>query len=151
MTTNLDNFFKTRAIGFDELLNNINGFVDTAYKTTSFPPYNLVKVDDNKYVIEMAIAGFGKQNVNIELVGDKLKISGKLDSDEKDAVNIWYKGIARRDFNVMFNIAKTIEVQNAELMNGILKIWLENIIPDEKKPRKIEVKDGTDTKQVLKG
>ena len=105
----------------------------------------------------MAVAGFGKQNIELELADGKLVVSGKLDSDEKNLANILYKGIANRSFQRAFTLADSVEVEGAELVNGILKIWLENIIPDHKKPRKIEVKDveegksSKSEKQVLKG
>lgn len=144
----------TQTIGFEDVLRRAGELANTALKTANYPPYNIVKLDENKYVIEMAVAGFGKQNIEIELNDGKLVVSGKLDSDEKNAVNILYRGIANRAFKRTFTLAETVEVEGAELLNGILKVWLENIVPDSKKPRKIEVKDSNETtneKQVLKG
>lgn len=144
------------SVGFEDTIKRFSELANTTLKAANYPPYDIVKVDENKYVIEMAVAGFGKQNIELELVDGKLVVSGKLDSDEKNLTNILYKGIANRSFQRSFTLADTIEVEGAELVNGILKIWLENIIPDHKKPRKIEVKDSEEVKsksgkQVLKG
>lgn len=145
------------SVGFDETIKRFSELANTTLKAANYPPYDIVKVDENKYVIEMAVAGFGKQNIELELADGKLVVSGKLDSDEKNLANILYKGIANRSFQRAFTLADSVEVEGAELINGILKIWLENIIPDHKKPRKIEVKDveegksSKSEKQVLKG
>jgi len=155
--TNLLNAWAPYTVGFEDTVKRLSELANTTLKAANYPPYDIVKVDDNKYVIEMAVAGFGKQNIEIELADSKLVISGKLDSDEKNLANILYKGIANRPFHRSFNLADTVEVEGAELVNGILKIWLENIIPDHKKSRKIEVKDVEEQKtsksnpQVLKG
>jgi len=141
-------------VGFEDTVKRLSELANNTLKTANYPPYDIVKVDDNKYVIEMAVAGFGKQNIEIELVDGKLIVAGKLDSDEKNLANILYKGIANRSFHRAFTLADTVEVEGAELVNGILKIWLENIIPDHKKPRKVEIKDTVEPKgekQVLKG
>ena len=142
------------AVGFEDTFKRFSDIANNTLKVANYPPYDIVKVDENKYVIEMAVAGFGKQNIEIELVDGKLVISGKLDSDEKNLANILYKGIANRSFQRAFTLADTIEVEGAEMVNGILKIWLENIIPDHKKPRKVDIKDSAEPKnekQVLKG
>lgn len=135
------NNWNNYTVGFEDTFKRLSELTDTAFKAAAYPPYNIVKVDENKYTIELAVAGFGKQNIEIELNDGKLVVSGKLDSDEKNLSNILYKGIANRSFQRAFTLADTVEVEGAELVNGILKIWLENIIPDHKKPRKIDVKD----------
>jgi len=111
----------------------------------NYPPYNIVKVDENKYVIEMAVAGFGKQNLDIEINDGTLVISGQSNQSDEDYV---YKGIADRSFTRKFSIADTVEIKNADLINGMLKIWLENIIPDSKKPKKIEINDPASNVEV---
>lgn len=142
------------AVGFDETFKRVSELANSTLKAVNYPPYDILKVDDNKYVIELAVAGFGKQNIEIELADSKLVVSGKLDSDEKNIHNILYKGIANRPFTRSFTLADTVEVEGAEMVNGILKIWLENIIPDHKKPRKVEITDKVEEKpkkEVLKG
>ena len=111
----------------------------------SYPPYNIKKVSENKYVIELAVAGFGKQDLEMELNEGVLSIKGRtsLDTLTKDGVDqtYLYKGIADRAFTRQFTLADTVEIKNAELINGMLKVWLENIIPEHKKPKKIDIED----------
>ena len=120
--------------------------VDHIAKTsTAYPPFNLKKVDENKYVVEVAVAGFGKQDVELTLDGGKLVIKGQttLDTLTQDGIDIQYlhKGIADRAFTRTFSLADNVEVKNAEMFIGIFKIWLEHIIPEDKKPKKINIKD----------
>lgn len=149
MRTLLDTFpgFDRFYIGSDQLLKQLEQFSNTAAKAiTNYPPYNIKKVDDNKYVIEMAVAGFTRQDVELEMIDGKLIVKGKLETiDEltKDGDNqtYLYKGISDRAFTRQFTLADTVEVKNAELLNGMLKIWLEAIIPEHKKPTKIKIND----------
>ena len=119
-------------------------------KIPTYPPYNIKKIDEEHFVIEMAVAGFGKQNLDIELKEDTLTISGNLDTEDKDYL---YQGIANRAFTRKFTLADTVIVKNAELANGLLKIALERFIPEEKKAKKIDILDpfgvGEATKQLL--
>ena len=140
-----DKFF----VGADKVFQSLTKANESALKgIPGYPPYNIAKVDENKYVIEMAVAGFGKQNIDIEIANNVLTIKGGLTLDDQIepgtnpmAYNYIYKGIADRAFTRKFAVADTVEVKNAELFNGMLKLWLENIIPEEKKPKKIEVED----------
>lgn len=135
------------SVGYDNLWKKIDDLASCASKNIpSYPPYNIRKIEDNKYVIELAVAGFGRSDVEITLQDDKLVISGKSSDDDEN--NILYKGIANRAFTRTFTLADTIEVKNADLINGMLKVWLENIIPESKKPRKIEVGE-TSSKKFL--
>ena len=135
----LDKFF----IGSDNITKRLTEAAQYVQKATNFPPYNIAKVDENKYVIELAVAGFGKHNLELELQEGVLTISGKSNLEEldKDGVAYLYKGIADRTFSRKFTLADTVEIKNAELVNGMLKVWLENIIPDDKKPKKIDITD----------
>lgn len=133
-------------VGADKLAQKVQETVDHIAKTsTAYPPFNLKKVDENKYVVEVAVAGFGKQDVELTLDGGKLVIKGQttLDTLTQDGIDIQYlhKGIADRAFTRTFSLADNVEVKNAEMFNGILKIWLEHIIPEDKKPKKINIKD----------
>lgn len=140
-----DNFNKY-LVGFDKVLDTLHNVQDTYAKAAAqnWPPYNIVKIDDNNYTIEMAVAGFGKQNIDIELANNTLVVKGGLTLDEVDPVSnpiqYVYKGIADRVFTRKFTLADSVEVKNAEMLNGILKIYLENLIPDSKKPRKVDIK-----------
>lgn len=141
-----DRFF----IGFDEqqkLLSKMHD--DLTRGIPNYPPYNIKKIDDNKYSIEVAVAGFGKQDIEIELADSQLIIKGNTSEDQNDYL---HKGIASRAFTRKFVLNDYLEVKNAELLNGMLKIFLERIIPDHKKPKKIDIKDTVDNdKQLLKG
>lgn len=140
-TSNFDKFF----VGADKVLKTLATAQDAYSKAVpTYPPYNIVKTDENNYTIEMAVAGFGKQNIDIEIANNKLIVKGGYTVDQIDPADnpvqyIW-KGIADRYFTRTFALADTVEVKNAELINGMLKIFLENIIPDEKKPRKVDIK-----------
>lgn len=126
-------------VGFDDAFKQLET-ITRDYKPLGYPPYNVVKLDENKYAIEIAVAGFSKQDLEIELKENSLVVTGKISSDSKDNEYL-YKGIADRSFMRKFNLADTIEIQNTQLVNGMLKIFLENIIPESKKPRKIEISE----------
>ena len=102
--------------------------------------YNIKKVEDNKYVVELAVAGFGKSDVEITFEDGKLIVAGKA-ADDSDNENFLYKGIANRAFSRTFILNDQVEIKNAEMLNGMLKIFLERIIPEHKKPKKIEINE----------
>lgn len=125
-------------VGFDQIFNELERLVDGSAPTrnTSFPPHNIIKLDDNKYVVEMAVAGFGQDEVDVEIQDGTLIVKGeKKDQTEVDYI---YRGIATRSFTKSIRLNDTIEVRGAQFKDGILKIGLENVIPEHKKPRKIE-------------
>ena len=125
-------------VGFDNIFNELERLVDgtTPTRNTSFPPHNIIKLDDNKYVVEMAVAGFGQDEVDVEIHDGTLIVKGeKKDQTEVDYL---YRGIATRSFTKSIRLNDSIEVRGAQFKDGILKIALENIIPEHKKPRKIE-------------
>ena len=125
-------------VGFDNIFNELERLVDGTAPTrnTSFPPHNIIKLDDNKYVVEMAVAGFGQDEVDVEIHDGTLVVKGeKKDQTEVDYL---YRGIATRSFTKSIRLNDSIEVRGAQFKDGILKIALENIIPEHKKPRKVE-------------
>lgn len=132
-----DKFF----VGFDDQLSRMAKFHDDFTKNIpNYPPYNIKKTDENKYVIEMAVAGFAKHEIEIEFAQDKLIVKGNATEDQE--VKEWlYQGIAARNFTRTFALNDQVEIQNAELINGMLKIALERIIPESKKPKKIDITD----------
>ena len=138
------------AIGFDHVLQRIAEANEYLPKIPAYPPYNVRKIDDEHYTIEMAVAGFGKHNLDIELKDGVLTITGNTETEEGDYL---HKGIANRAFTRKFTIADSVEVKNAELANGMLKIFLERFIPEEAKPKKIDIMDPfgiqETTKQLL--
>lgn len=152
----MKNFYDTRAfdsffVGFDPLVKKLSEASEQTLKAAqNYPPYNIKKIDENKYLIEMAVAGFGKQDLEIELVEDRLIIKGNVQSGEpaeQDSKGEWtwpaflYQGLANRPFTRTFNLADNVEIRGASLLNGILKIALEAIIPEHKKPKKVEIND----------
>jgi molecular chaperone IbpA len=139
-----DKFF----IGFDDQINQMMKFHDEVTKNIpNYPPFNIKKVDENHYAIEMAIAGFGQTDIDIELNDGKLVVRGNVDCDETPDDFI-FKGIAQRAFTRTFALNDEIEVKDAEILNGMLKIGLERLIPEHKQPKKIPVK-AKSAKQML--
>jgi molecular chaperone IbpA len=107
----------------------------------SFPHYNIVKTDKNKYDIEIALAGYSKKDIEVNLEEGVLSIkSKKEDKEETKDGEVLHKGIAKRYFSKSFTIADDVEVKGAELKDGLLKVSMERIIPDHKKPRNIAIK-----------
>lgn len=142
--------FEKYFVGYEPMIKRFEEAQNTISKVIpNYPPYNIAKVDDNKYVIEMAVAGFGKQNLDITIEDNSLIITGQTTIDDlvKEGLDLkyLYKGIADRAFSRKFSLADTVEIKNAELMNGMLKIWLENIIPESKKPKKVDITDTAET------
>jgi len=135
-----DNFFSSPFfVGFDDQFNRLSKLHDDLTKNIpNYPPYNIKKTDENKYTIEIAVAGFSKSEIDIEFVEDKLVIKGNAKDDTTS--DFLFKGIAARAFTRTFALNDQVEIKDAELINGMLKIALERIIPDHKKPRKIEIK-----------
>lgn len=146
-----DRFF----VGFDKVAEKMAQVADqTAKLATNYPPYNLKKIDENKYTIELAVAGFAKQDLEIEIVDDKLIIKGNTHAGEpaeQDSKGEWtwpqmlHQGLAMRPFTRTFTLSDNVEIRGASLLNGILKIVLEAIIPEHKKPKKVEIADEEET------
>ena len=125
------------AVGYDKMFDNLSRYVDNSVTSTGFPPYNIRKEGDYHYVIEMALAGFSKEDIEVEVADGTLSVR----SDKKDDVaDNLYRGISFRKFNRKFTLSDDIVVNDAALDNGMLTINLERVVPEEKKPRLIEVK-----------
>lgn len=135
-------------VGFEDQYNKLARIHDDLAKNIpNYPPYNIKKTGDNKYVIEIAVAGFAKQDIEIELNGDKMIVKGNIQSDDKDSMeNFLFKGISNRAFTRTFALDDQVEVQGAEMLNGMLQIFLERIIPEHRKPKKIEIADKAEKK-----
>jgi len=133
----MDRYF----VGADRVMKRLADIADQSAQMMpiKYPPYNIKKVDENRYVIELAVAGFGKADIDIELQEGKLSIRGNCDSAE--STEYLYKGIAERGFKREFTLADNVEVKSSSLANGMLKIWLEAFIPEEKKPKKVKIED----------
>jgi len=143
-TKDMDKFL----IGFDEQFNRLQKFHDDMSKNIpNYPPYNIVKKDENHYTIELAVAGFGQSDIDIEMEDGKLVVRGNIKAEEAED-NFLFRGIANRAFSRAFVLNDEVEVKDAELFNGMLKIFLERLIPEQKKSKKIAVKAGKG-KQLL--
>lgn len=156
-THNLDtSYFDRYFVGADKLVKSLQDNAEWLANNAaaSYPPFNLKKVEDNKYVIEMAVAGFAKQDIELTLEDNKLVIKGNTASNNDEATAYLHKGIADRAFTRQFTLADNVEINNANLINGMLKIWLEHVIPESKKPKKIDIADeaevSKDTKKAAK-
>lgn len=131
-------------VGFDDQFNRLAKMHDDLTKNIpNYPPYNIKKVDDNKYVIEIAVAGFSKSEIEVEFADDKLIVRGNAKEDA--ATDYLFKGIAARNFTRTFALNDQVEIKSAGLVNGMLQIALERIIPEHKKPKKIEVSEEPST------
>ena len=118
--------FEKYFVGFDRLWDEFDSFNTALSKTIpGYPPINVKRNDENKYTIEMAVAGFGKTDIDIELDGSTLRVKGNAKDDMDN--NYLYKGIANRAFTREFKLSDAIEVKNADLVNGMLKIGLEKL------------------------
>jgi molecular chaperone IbpA len=107
--------------------------------TTNYPPYNILKDGDN-YIVEIAVAGFREEDINIEVKDTQLIVQGKIDSQPSvDGLQFMHRGIAAREFERKFVLSDDVVVNGAELAHGMLSIHLEHIVPESKKPRKIEI------------
>lgn len=121
------------SIGFEDIFSHFRKLQEPGKalrNAITYPPYNIKKVNDRTYVVELAVAGFAKEDITIELEDNTLKISGKtIDDEEREYV---YKGIAAREFVRTFTLADHLVVSGADLVNGMLRIWLDAILPERK-------------------
>ena len=125
------------AVGFERHFNRVNDYLAHQQTSTGFPPYNIRKDGDLNHVIEMALAGFSKDDIEVEVAQGVLTIrSMKENTDDEATV---HRGISYRKFDRKFTLADDIVVNNAKLENGLLTISLEQIIPEEKKPKLIKI------------
>lgn len=132
-------------IGFDRMLNRMQA---PTPGQSNYPPYNIIKTDDNNYELQLAIAGFKYDDLEITLEDGKLTIAGN--QTVEPSADYIHKGISARNFSREFTLMDTIIVNGATLEDGILTVQLENVIPEEKKPRKIDISRPSE-KEFLKG
>lgn len=126
-------------IGFDRLSQLIDNAFKVDERTVSYPPYNIIKLNDDEYKIIMAVAGFRDQDLQIVMQQNALIISGKVKDKEPEKVVYLHQGIAAREFERKFSLADHVKVVGAELANGLLTLQLKREIPEESKPRIIKI------------
>ncbi len=142
MQNNLSTFDKTKfipfSVGFDDLFDRL---FEMDINSKSYPPYNIVKNDEYHYTIEMALAGFNKNQIEVEQADSKLTVRSVLtDNVDSSSKNLIHQGISQRSFERSFTLSDEIHIKSAELKDGMLKVKLEKIIPDHKKPKLITIK-----------
>lgn len=126
--------YKNFWIGFDDLFNRMDSF-----EYTSFPPYNIKKIDAENYEIEMAVAGFSKDDIEVKYAENTLTVKAKK-KEKQDTDKLIYKGISEKNFTKSFNLADDFVVEDAGLQDGLLCVKLKKIIPEEKKEKIIDIK-----------
>ena len=138
--------FHRATIGFDQLFNEIERGFANSPNGNGYPPYNIVQMNDDEYMISLAVAGFGMDNLDITTDGNQLKIEGTAPKGD-ESVNYLHKGIGGRNFRREFTLADHVEVEGAGLELGMLNIHLQRNLPDALKPKKIAIKDFSGTVQ----
>lgn len=126
-------------VGFDNLASLIDTLMSRSEMDESYPPYNIEKIEDDRYVIEIAVAGFTKDDIAVTAHQNRLVVTGRKSVSKKDR-NFLYKGIAERSFEHAFNLADFVHVEEVVLEDGLLKIRLKREIPEDLKPRTIQIK-----------
>ena len=144
MTRNLSvwNSLRPFSVGFDSIFDEFDRMLESSERYSSnYPPYNINKLNDNDYKIEVALAGYSKDDIELELKENTLTVRNKSKEKVINGENngIIHKGISTRQFERSFTLSEDIKVKSAELNNGLLNVSLERIIPEEKKSRLIEI------------
>ncbi len=134
------------SVGFDDVFSHFDSMFDADMRLVSqsnYPPYNIVKTDKNKYDIEVALAGFNKKDINVEVEAGKLTINSVKDKDTQEVEDndgVLHKGISKRSFKRVWTIADDVKVTGAELKDGLLKVSMEKIVPEKDKLKTITIK-----------
>lgn len=127
-------------IGFDSVFDKLFHEMDSKIKTTTYPPHNILKIDDKNYRVDVAVAGFTEEEVSVTLERDVLSISGKRKPTDEEYSEYLYKGIAKRDFELKFNLYnKFLKVDTATMKDGILSIKFISVVPEEQLPKQIAI------------
>lgn len=127
------------SIGFDQMFDQLNRTFANSKADGNYPPHNVVKLDDTHYAIELAVAGFNEDEIDVELKENVLTVKGERKRADETDIEYLHKGISNRDFTRTFPLAEHIQVRGAKVKNGILAIALEQVIPEEQKPKKIAI------------
>lgn len=146
MTATTYTFPRASFIGFDQLFNQIGTALNS--EVPNYPPHNVVKIDEDHYLIEIAVAGFKEENLDIEQKESVLTVTGTKDDDRAYI----HKGISSRNFTRVFTLNEHVQITSTSLENGFLTIGLERVIPEEQKPKKIKIGNNLEKKKsFLKG
>ena len=138
------NQLRPLSVGFDDVFDHFESMFDHNFSTvnvSNYPPYNIVKTGSNKFDIEVALAGFNKKDINVTSENGMLTIESKQEDKSKDKDGeVLHKGISKRYFKKSFTIADDVEINGAELKDGMLRVSMEKIVPEAKKLKTIEIK-----------
>ncbi|MGE5538113.1 MAG: Hsp20 family protein [Gemmatimonas sp.] len=133
--------FRT-TVGFDRLMDMVENGLNAAKHETGYPPYNIEKLGEDQYRVQLAVAGFNREDLDIVFEGNQLTVAGRVAEKAEDAPRYLHRGIARRAFRHRFELADNVRVVGADLANGLLSIDLKREVPEELKPRRIEIGAG---------
>jgi molecular chaperone IbpA len=134
--------FHRATIGFDRLFEQMNTQFANSPNGNGYPPYNIAQINEDEFMISLAVAGFGMDNLSITTDGDQLKIEGTTPKGDEE-VNYLHKGIGGRNFRREFTLADHVEVVNANLELGMLNIHLKRNLPEALKPKTIKINDSS--------
>ena len=140
------NQLRPLSVGYDDVFDHFESMFNHQYDSINvpnYPPYNIVKTGKYTYDIQVALAGYGKKDVDVSFENSVLTIKSVKDKDEKEVEDndgVLHKGIAKRMFSKSFTIAEDVEIKGAELKDGLLNVSMEKVIPEHKKARTIEIK-----------
>ena len=140
------NQLRPLSVGYDDIFSNFERMFDHQMDTISvpnYPPYNIIKTGKYTYDIQVALAGYGKKDIDVSCENSILTVKSVKDKDTKEVEEndgILHKGIAKRNFTKSFTIAEDVEIKGAQLKDGLLSVSMERIIPEHKKPRTINIK-----------
>ena len=136
LSTRVFDPFKNMTVGFDNIFDQLSTLSD--FDIPNYPPYNIKKIDKENYQLEMALAGFSKDEIDVEVKENTLTISARTSDKEEDS--FVHQGIARRAFKRRWTLAEHLEVDEAKLKDGILIVKMKLNLPEEKKPKTITIK-----------
>ena len=151
MVRNNLNVPRSLFVGFDTLFEDLERIHQSARSgTDNYPPHNIVRIDEEKFLIELAVAGFSESDIDIQLKDGILKVKGEVEADERDYA---FKGISSRKFEKSFRLSEFVVIDGADFQDGILVVYARVELPEEKRPRKIEIGSAgaSKKKQYLKG
>ncbi len=151
MVRNNLNVPRSLFVGFDTLFEDLERIHQSARSgTDNYPPHNIVRIDEEKFLIELAVAGFKEEDIDVQVKDGILKVSGEMGKDERDFA---FKGISSRKFEKSFRLSEFVVIDGADLKDGILVVYARVELPEEKRPRKIEIGSAgaSKKKQYLKG
>ena len=134
--------FHRATIGFDRLFEQMNTQFANSPNGNGYPPYNIAQINEDEFMISLAVAGFGMDNLSITTDGDQLKIEGTTPKGDEE-FNYLHKGIGGRNFRREFTLADHVEVVNANLELGMLNIHLKRNLPEALKPKTIKINDSS--------